>query len=275
MLRCHAARLFLVVLVISAASATEKKAYNAGLLAGHSCTGQSVQLAAQDCFAFQALYDATGGSSWAHCSASARNDPCACTYSDAKAHSLVASTSSTHLNARVVCEYDGHDRTRLRVVSVGLSHNNLHGQLSHVAAGAFGNFSAVRYFDLGHNHMSGSIPASIGHMAALRGLILDRNALTGSIPASLPFSRYTNGCRLRDTSSPHLGKPTNSFACPLPRAALRHCTGTSSASFQNVVPRRRCGGSRRCVLTTTSPAVSCTRKPVTALEETRGKSSAW
>lgn len=71
--------------------------------------------------------------------------------------------------------------TEHRVISIGLSNNNVSGTIPT----SIGNLSELQFLSLWRNQVQGTIPPSIGLLSNLEGLDLADNLLTGSIPAAL------------------------------------------------------------------------------------------
>ena len=90
------------------------------------CGGASAGLNASDCAAWSDLFDATGGSAWAHCSGS-RLDPCGCA-----------------IYGSVVC-------TAHRITALNLVRNRLDG---HIPA-TIGRLAKLTLIDLSENALTG------------------------------------------------------------------------------------------------------------------------
>jgi hypothetical protein len=95
------------------------------------CMGESADLAALECAAWQDLYDATDGPKWSHCS-DARSDPCSCSYGD---------------NGQVDCT-GGH------ITTLHLLENNLRGTIPSSLA----KLSQMTYLGLDSNRLTGLVP---------------------------------------------------------------------------------------------------------------------
>eukprot|EP01047_Picozoa_sp_COSAG01_P006656 COSAG01_NODE_244_length_20489_cov_21.366748_5_plen_1217_part_00 len=154
------------------------------------CTGESAGLLSQDCDAWQALFNATNGEHWKHCSGPAGfTDPCAC-------------DGAKHFGTGLLCKANA-------ITSLELTMNNLVGSIP----AAISQMQALNMLSLPGNHLSGAIPAAIGEMPSLKFLNLWNNHLSGTVPA-LPFSQYTEECCL--TGPKNSGMRDNTFTCPLP-----------------------------------------------------------
>ncbi len=141
-LRRHA-----VTLVVAVAGALLWLA-NGGQLA------QAQTTPAMDRAALEALYDATGGTSW---------------------------TTSTNWKDATKPLSDWHGVTTNqdgRVTQLDLTSNNLAGSLP----AALGNLTELNHLRLSHNSLSGSIPAELAYLRNLWVLALNSNSLTGEIP---------------------------------------------------------------------------------------------
>merc|ERR1712195_424305 len=168
-----------------------------------ACSGSvdSKNLAASECLAWQAFFDATGGGG---CS---RDDPCAYT---------VACESS------LTCQ-DGHiTQTFVSALSIsgsipdsisaltGLYELKLFNTgISGSIPDSISALTALGYLYLDTTGISGSIPDSISALTALTDLQLDGTSISGSIPQSFCSLDVSDRCYLSFE-----GKPN--YACPLP-----------------------------------------------------------
>merc|ERR1712195_240561 len=144
-----------------------------------ACSGSvdSKNLAASECLAWQAFYDATGGGG---CS---RDDPCTCM------------NDGYH---GVTC-VDGH------IENINLAHTGIRGSIPDSISALTGLYE-LKLFNTG---ISGSIPDSISALTALTDLQLDGTSISGSIPQSFCSLDVSDRCYLS-----FQGKPN--YACPLP-----------------------------------------------------------
>ncbi len=126
------------------------------LWAGLTVDAAAQGSAATDRAALEALYDATGGPSWAN-----------------RTNWKTASPLGEWHGVRT--DDDG------RVTRLRLDRNRLTGPLP----GALGDLARLEELSLRENRLTGSIPAALGRLTNLDWLRLDRNDLTGSIPAGL------------------------------------------------------------------------------------------
>ena len=154
-----------------------------------ACTGASAALPFDQCHAWQAFYDSTGGEGWAQDSAPftplncSRNDPCEhCAYCDAGVITLIELDNST-LKGTLPPEMRAlTDITRL----------DLQGNMG----------------------LAGTIPGTLTKLTAL--ITLDTN-LTGTLPANLDYGQIGGGiCQLISWNNP-------GFACPLPAGVAGNC----------------------------------------------------
>ena len=83
------------------------------------------------------------------------------------------------------------------------------------------------------NNMVGTLPAALAQLTDVRRIALQGNELAGPLPAGLDFifAQSAGFCYL-------LAAPasSNHFACPLPAAALRHCSAVSNDGAGMAVP---------------------------------------
>jgi hypothetical protein len=83
------------------------------------------------------------------------------------------------------------------------------------------------------NNMVGTLPAALVQLTGVRRIALQGNMLAGPLPAGLDliFAQSAGFCYL-------LAAPasSNHFACPLPAAALRHCSAVSDDGAGMAVP---------------------------------------
>ena len=126
------------------------------LWAGSTADAAAQGSAATDRVALEALYDATGGPSWAN-----------------RTNWKTASPLGEWHGVRT--DDDG------RVTRLRLDRNGLTGPIP----GALGDLARLEELSLRENRLTGSIPAALGRLTNLDWLRLDRNDLTGSIPAAL------------------------------------------------------------------------------------------
>ncbi len=126
------------------------------LWAGSTADAAAQGSAATDRVALEALYDATGGPSWAN-----------------RTNWKTASPLGEWHGVRT--DDDG------RVTRLRLDRNGLTGPIP----GALGDLARLEELSLRENRLTGSIPAALGRLTNLDWLRLDRNDLTGSIPAGL------------------------------------------------------------------------------------------
>jgi hypothetical protein len=101
-----------------------------------TCTGESADLAAVECAAWQDLYDATNGPKWSSCS-DARSDPCSCRNEGPGCHSC-----------RVGCT-GGH------ITCISLFGNNLRGTIPSSLA----KLSEMNELRIDHNRLTGQVPS--------------------------------------------------------------------------------------------------------------------
>ena len=103
-----------------------------------------------------ALYDSTGGDNW---------------------------TTKTNWKdeSKPISTWHGVTVSQNRVISLGLSSNNLTGMIPL----ELGNLSNLTGLSLSDNALSGSIPKALGNLSSLNQLILAGNDLSGSIPKEL------------------------------------------------------------------------------------------
>ena len=111
---------------------------------------------ATDRAALEALYDATGGSSW----------------TTSTFWKTGAPLSAWH---GVTTDEDG------RVTELSLVQNQLSGTISP----ELGDLSNLEKLWLHYNQLSGTIPPALGNLSNLTSLVLNRNQLSGTIPAAL------------------------------------------------------------------------------------------
>ena len=79
----------------------------------------------------------------------------------------------------VQCGDSPGDASHANVNSISLPHLGLSGTLPD----SIGDFLRLTHFDVSHNHLSGTIPATVSNWnAGLRELLLSNNTFTGSIP---------------------------------------------------------------------------------------------
>ena len=159
-----------------------------------NCTGTSTKLPANQCRAWTAFFDATGGSGWTYCSET-RTDPCSCT-------TLTAD----------VCDASG-----TTVESVRLGTNNMSGMLPQ----EIGAWVDIKSFAVDGNLLHGTVPASVGRWKNIRDIHLDSNQLVGELPA-MPFEQLT-GCGLDSCCVLLMDSGSNAFSCPWPEGAMAHC----------------------------------------------------
>lgn len=116
----------------------------------------SVQLLpAAECQALVALYQATGGASWAD--------------------------NANWLSTNSPCEWSGVSCTDGHVTELYLSYRALTGSLP----AALADLTALRVLDLHNNQLAGPIPPELAHLEHLSSLDLSRNQLSGSLPPEL------------------------------------------------------------------------------------------
>ena len=158
------------------------------------CTGTSTRLPEDQCTAWTAFFDATGGKSWTYCF-DTRTDPCSC-------KTLTAD----------VCNASG-----TTVESVRLGSNNLSGTLPQ----QIGAWVDLKSFAVDGNLLQGPVPASVGRWTKIRDLHLDSNHLSGVLP-TMAFEQLT-GCGLDSCCELLMDSGTNAFSCPWPKGAMMYC----------------------------------------------------
>lgn len=191
-----------------------------------TCTGQSANLTAADCAAFQALFDATNGTHWTYC-ADLRHDPCACGFS---------------ASVQIGCEpgQGGH------IVKLALGNNNLVGSLP----SQLGELTALTGLYLGENKLVSTVPPQVSQLTMLETLGLVNNRLSGTLPGALAaltrltwldiscnvlegkvppmdFWEISRYCVLDNPGGSQWCNPGqgNRFECPLPAGAEQYCHG--------------------------------------------------
>jgi hypothetical protein len=155
------------------------------------CTGgaMSANLPVEECDAWLALFDATGGTEWTHCSAS-RTDPCGCDMG-------VPWAACGGQGGGLCCKRSAEP------AGPGTTH--------------------VSELYLGDSNLSGRLPQSLMGLRQLRVINLACNALTGLVPPHmLDWSSFDSGrngrCQLEnhgDCGGGASGKE-NRFSCPIP-----------------------------------------------------------
>merc|ERR1712166_334420 len=155
-------------------------------VADQPCSGSSQALAASECLAWQAFFDATGGGGCL------RDDPCECEDPD------------PDFFDGVVCQ-DGH------ITDIDLSDT----QMSGTIPGSISALTALTGLYLSDTSISGSIPDSISALTALTGLLLENQedpegtGIIGTIPQSFCSLDLSKICQLTYL-------PVQTYACPLP-----------------------------------------------------------
>jgi hypothetical protein len=152
------------------------------------CTGNSTDLAAVECAAWQDLYDATNGPKWSPYCSDARSDPCS-------------------------CNFGGHS-----TIPYGYGLRCTGGE----------NPIHITYMILHENNLRGTIPSSLAKLSKMTTLFLYSNRLTGLLPPLpfAQYNYDGNGCDLDNPSDAryHCTEPNcNHFKCPLP-AGSEQCT---------------------------------------------------
>ena len=206
--------------------------------ASSRCTGRlSKDLAASDCTAWQALYDATGGADWHDC-ADLRHDPCLCRrvlcHDGKRVHRLLLHRN----NLRGTIPFSIGEFDRLEVL--GLLQNKLTGTLPP----SLGRMTWLEMLFAGDNALYGTVPPELSSLVSLESLYLSNNSLTGTLPRSLakltnleslfvgynklggPLPTGLDFTQFEDCSTERcctLAGGSNRFACPLPRDAVKNC----------------------------------------------------
>ncbi len=130
--------------------------------------------------ALEALYNATGGQSWADNANWLTDKPLGDWYGvTADSHGRVTALYlyGNALDGRVSPELGG----LASLEGLSLSANALHGPIP----SELGNLASLEYLGLSNNALSGPIPPELGSLAALERLSLAGNALEGPIPPEL------------------------------------------------------------------------------------------
>ena len=146
----------------------------------------SANLPVAECDALQALFDATGGTSWSSCK-EFRTDPCGCDFG-------VPWAACGGQGGGLCCK-----RSAV-AVAPGTTH--------------------VSEIYLGNNNLVGSLPQSLTGLRELRWINLACNKLTGAVPPHMldwsSFDKGRNGrCQLENHDDCG-GSKENRFACPIP-----------------------------------------------------------
>jgi type IX secretion system substrate protein/Leucine Rich Repeat (LRR) protein len=172
-----------------------------------SC-GINAQVNTQDSLALVALYNSTDGPNW---------------------------TNNTNwLTTTRIKQWYGIRLSKGRVISIGLSTNNLNGNIP----SDIGNLTALTSLDLTANHnITGTIPPEIGNLKQLQYLYLYNNQLSGSIPPEIGKLKmltelYLNGDQLSGSLPPQIGNLTNLVTADLHN---NHFSDTIPAQIGNLI----------------------------------------
>jgi hypothetical protein len=209
-----------------------------------ACSGSSANLAAGQCLAWQALFDATGGKTWTKCAD--RDDPCACGGSSCDAsQDFVCVQCAADSITGIALSNVGMEGTLPDAVSnlsfltqLSLTKNALTGT---IPATGVAKLTALTGLYLANTEMTGTLPGSVGGLSNLVFLILNNNKFSGPVPPSLaslsqlrmislwgnqfdgalpelPFGQYDIDCFL-DHPGACAEPACNHFDCPLPANA--------------------------------------------------------
>ena len=136
--------------------------------------------AASDRAALEALYDATGGASWADDTSWKTSAPLGDWYgvtTDASGRVTELRLDDNGLTGSIPTELESLSALE----RLDLSSNGLSGPIP----GALGSLANLFFLNLARNELDGSIPAWLGDMPGLLALYLFGNELTGGIPEKL------------------------------------------------------------------------------------------